>query len=101
MAEEPVPCPCGGTRPPPPKDGRCEPLLRRCGTGHRWLAVSPPESPLRIGVIGRNETEARSLYREREATWLALPDAEGGLPCLRSGPTKSDMPEVDSTVSTA
>jgi hypothetical protein len=48
-----------------------EPILRRCGTGPRWLALSAPESPVQIGVIGDNETDARDLYRRREAAWLA------------------------------
>ena len=45
------------------------PIVRRAGLGGRWLAISVPESGLRIAVIGSNETDALREYRRREACW--------------------------------
>jgi hypothetical protein len=47
-----------------------EPRLLR--TGQRWLAVSPPSSPLCIGVLGSTEEEAKARFQERLRVWKGL-----------------------------
>lgn len=47
------------------------PELRVGGRG-RCLAVSPPGSPLRVGVTGRSEPEARDKFHAELAAWAAL-----------------------------
>lgn len=55
------------------------PILRRAGSGHRWLALSADEAPWRIAVIASSEADAEALYRERAARWL-VPEAAGHSP---------------------
>jgi hypothetical protein len=40
-----------------------EPVLIAC-QGGSWLAVSPPEGTMSIGVFGESEQEAQTLYQE-------------------------------------
>lgn len=42
---------------------------------HGWLATTPPEHPMRIGVLGKDESDARRLFNEELRAWAALHDA--------------------------
>jgi len=46
------------------------PSLTRTPTG--WLAVSEPGSPLRIGVVGSTEEEARAHFDTELSKWALL-----------------------------
>lgn len=45
-------------------------LLRRLSGG--WLAISEPDSPLRIGVAGDTEEEARTKFDRAVTAWQRL-----------------------------
>jgi hypothetical protein len=47
-----------------------EPRLIERRTGG-WLAVSEDESPVRIGVVGATEAEARERFHDALAQWRA------------------------------
>ena len=49
-------------------------LLR---TGQRWLAVSPPNSPLKIAVLGNTEEDALERFQTRLRAWALLSTEEG------------------------
>jgi hypothetical protein len=51
-----------------------EPVVVRRQIGG-YLAVSPDDAPLHIGVEGVDETEARENYRRALAAWGALASA--------------------------
>jgi hypothetical protein len=42
-------------------------LIERRNGG--WLAVTEDDSPVRVGVVGDTETEARERFREALARW--------------------------------
>jgi len=44
-------------------------VARKCGG---WLAVSPPNSALRIGVTANTQDEAASKFTAAEAEWSLL-----------------------------
>jgi hypothetical protein len=44
-------------------------IRRNCGG---WLAVSPLEATLKIGVIAPTEDEARELFRKSVERWAQL-----------------------------
>jgi hypothetical protein len=44
-------------------------LIERRNGG--WLAVTEDDSPVRIGVVGATEAEARERFREALARWRA------------------------------
>jgi hypothetical protein len=46
------------------------PELRRTPSG--WLALSPSDDPIRIGVVGDTEAEARANYVKRRSYWEEL-----------------------------
>jgi hypothetical protein len=48
------------------------PILRQRQNDLGWLALSPPEDPLRIGVTGRTKQEAEATYAARRAAWQEL-----------------------------
>jgi hypothetical protein len=48
----------------------CEPQIL-CGA-RGWLAVSPPDYPYRIGVVGLTEDEARQRFSIALAEWEEL-----------------------------
>ena len=48
----------------------CEPTIRESVAG--WRAFSPPAYPLRIGVVGDTESEARSRFAAALAAWEEL-----------------------------
>ncbi len=43
-------------------------IERRCGG---WLAVTDDDSPVRVGVVGDTEDEARERFRDALARWRA------------------------------
>lgn len=47
-----------------------------------WLAVSPPGSVLRIGVVGQTKSAACQRFADEAAAWAALAE----LPDMRPGP---------------
>lgn len=47
------------------------PRLRRCENGG-WMAVSPEESPVRIGVVAWSADEARNRYLRSRREWIVL-----------------------------
>jgi hypothetical protein len=51
-------------------------LIRRARGG--WLAVSPPNSVLKIGVVAESEVEARERFAEALVAWDRLRDARLG-----------------------
>ncbi len=51
---------------------RTEPRVVMARSG--YLAVSPPEATLQIGVIGATEAEARQLFDKALAAWEELGD---------------------------
>jgi hypothetical protein len=53
---------------------RQEPRILR--TPRRFLAVSQPESPLRLAVIGFSEDEARAEFQKRLRFWEALDEGQ-------------------------
>lgn len=50
----------------------CEPDVRRAANG--WLATTPLDHPYRIGVVGRDEDEARRRFAAAFAAWEELHD---------------------------
>jgi hypothetical protein len=46
-------------------------IARECGG---WLAVSPPESPLKLAVIGDTEAAARAAFDVEAKAWDRLAD---------------------------
>jgi len=51
------------------------PVLRERQDDLGWLALSPPEDDIRIGVTGATKQEAEASYAERRAVWQALREA--------------------------
>ena len=49
-------------------------LLRRANGG--WLAVSPPEAPLHIGVAAWSADDARSSFVRELKAWCLLLDEQ-------------------------
>lgn len=47
-----------------------DPVVRPVRSG--WLATTPPDHPLRVGVVGADESEARILFSEELREWAAL-----------------------------
>lgn len=52
-----------------------EPYLVKLNYGG-WLAVSGSATPLRIGVIGRSEAEARTRFNESLKRWKEIHEAK-------------------------
>jgi len=50
----------------------CEPDVRHAAIG--WLASTPSDHPYRIGVVGRDEQEARRRFDAAMAAWGELHD---------------------------
>ncbi len=50
----------------------CEPNIQRAAIG--WLAVTPPDHPYRIGVVGADENEARRRFAAAFSAWEELHD---------------------------
>jgi len=48
------------------------PILRQRQNDLGWLALSPPEDDIRIGVTGATKQEAESSYAARRAVWREL-----------------------------
>jgi hypothetical protein len=46
-------------------------IRRECGG---WLAVSPPESPLKLGAVGETEAAARAAFEAEVSHWDRLAD---------------------------
>jgi hypothetical protein len=57
---------------------KLEPRLieRRVGG---WLAVTDDDSPVRVGVVGTTEEEARERFREALARWWAAYERPDGV----------------------
>jgi len=51
------------------------PILRQRQNDLGWLALSPPQDPLRIGTTGGTRQEAEASYAARRAIWQALREA--------------------------
>jgi hypothetical protein len=48
----------------------CDPVVRESAVG--WLATTPTEHPYRIGVVGRDEDDAREQFGIAFAGWEVL-----------------------------
>jgi hypothetical protein len=48
------------------------PVLRPARRG--VLATAPPDAPFRIGVIGKDESDAARLFRDSVRAWAELHD---------------------------
>jgi hypothetical protein len=44
-----------------------------------WFAVTPPDSPLRVGVEGGTEGEARERFQAALSAWAVLAEEPGGV----------------------
>lgn len=48
----------------------CDPIVQESPAG--WMAVTPPEYPLHIGVTGGDAEEARERFAEALEAWREL-----------------------------
>lgn len=51
------------------------PITVHCAWGG-WLARSPKDAPIRIGVLADTERNAIAKFNERYRAWLDLPDPD-------------------------
>jgi hypothetical protein len=49
-----------------------EPVVRKAGGGHHWLAIGAGDGTLRIGVLANSEAEARDRYQRSVKAWAVL-----------------------------
>lgn len=53
-----------------------DPVLIERANNMGWLALTPPDSPWRIGVLGADATDAREHFAEALGRWDAIPRAK-------------------------
>lgn len=66
-------------------------------THNGWLAVTEAGSPLRVGVMGNSEDDARTKFQAALGAWadLAEVDAEASSPCVPTPCTSAASPRSD------
>jgi hypothetical protein len=86
----------------PDADERIRPRLLRTLYGE-WLAVSPPDAALCIGVMGRTAEGAIANFRQSWAEWEATarlpwwPGIHQGAPDPAASPTNANLNESPGT----